>query len=178
MSGPQERTSRSFSDRVRDAGARVQLSPFDRLLDDAPELDRDRPLSPSEAMSVLKRAVRRDLEALLNAKRGWRSLPGLFPALVNSNAGYGLPDYTAGSMADADARERFRQEIERTIRVFEPRFARIAVRLLDADARLDSTLRLKIEGLLHADPAPEPISFDTIIDAATAEVAVKDDPFV
>ncbi len=178
MSDLPDRSARSFSDRVRDAGARVQLSPFDRLLDDAPELDRDRPLSPSEALSLLKRAVRRDLEALLNAKRRWRTLPGLFPALISSNAGYGLPDYTAGSMADADARERFRIEIERTIRAFEPRFARINVRLLDADARLDSTLRLKIEGLLHADPAPEPISFDTIIDAATAEVSVKDDPFV
>jgi type VI secretion system protein ImpF len=31
---------------------------------------------------------------------------------------------------------------------------------------------LKIEALLHADPAPEPISFDTIVNAATAEIEV------
>jgi type VI secretion system protein ImpF len=37
---------------------------------------------------------------------------------------------------------------------------------------LDSTLQLKIEALLHADPAPEPISFDTIVNSATAEVEV------
>jgi type VI secretion system protein ImpF len=33
-------------------------------------------------------------------------------------------------------------------------------------------LQLKIEALLHADPAPEPISFDTIVNSATAEVEV------
>jgi type VI secretion system protein ImpF len=38
---------------------------------------------------------------------------------------------------------------------------------------LDTTLRLRIEALLHADPAPEPISFDTIVNAATAEIEVS-----
>jgi type VI secretion system protein ImpF len=38
---------------------------------------------------------------------------------------------------------------------------------------LDTTLQLKIDALLHADPAPEPISFDTIVNAATAEIEVS-----
>ncbi|MCF3947612.1 type VI secretion system baseplate subunit TssE [Acidiphilium sp. AL] len=168
----------AFNDRVRDAGARVQLSPLDRLLDDAPDRDRDRPISPGEALAVLRRAVRRDLEALLNAKRRWRSLPPLLGELQSSIAGYGLPDYTSGSMADPGAREAFRAEVERTIKLFEPRFAQVTVRLVPAENPLDPTLHMRIDGLLHADPAPEPISFDTVVDATSAEIEVKGERFV
>ena len=45
--------------------------------------------------------------------------------------------------------------------------------LLDTDSTLDPTLRLRIEGLLRVEPAPEPIAFDTLVDPATAEVQVK-----
>ncbi|MGC9269048.1 type VI secretion system baseplate subunit TssE [Acidiphilium sp.] len=167
-----------FNDRVRDAGARVQLSPLDRLFDDAPDRDRDRPLSPGEALTVLRRAVRRDLEALLNAKRRWRSLPAKLTELPGSVAGYGLPDYTSGGMADPGAREAFRAEVERTIKQFEPRFARVSVVLLKAENPLDPTLHLRIDGLLHAEPAPEPISFNTIVDATSAEIEVRGERFV
>ena len=64
-----------FLDRMRDSGARVKLSVLDRLLDDAPEMERDRPLSATDALTVLRRAVRRDLEALLNARRRFASVP-------------------------------------------------------------------------------------------------------
>lgn len=162
-----------FSDRVRDAGARVQLSPLDRLLDDEPDRPRDRPLSAGEALSLLRRAVRRDLEALLNAKRRWRSLPPGLGELRHSIAGYGLPDYTSGSMADPASREAFRAEVERTIRLFEPRFAQLSVTLVRAENPLDPTLHMRIDGLLHAEPAPEPISFNTVVDATSAEIEVK-----
>jgi type VI secretion system protein ImpF len=168
----------SFNDRVRDAGARVQLSPLDRLFDDAPDRERDRPLSPGEAMAVLRRSVRRDLEALLNAKRRWRSLPAKLTELPRSVAGYGLPDYTSGSMADPGAREAFRAEVERTIKLFEPRFAQVVVVLVKAENLLDPTLHLRIDGLLHAEPAPEPISFNTIVDATSAEIEVRGERFV
>lgn len=162
-----------FNDRVRDAGARVQLSPLDRLLDDEPDRPRDRPLSTGEALSLLRRSVRRDLEALLNAKRRWKSLAPELGELRGSIAGYGLPDYTSGSMGDAVSREAFRAEVERTIRQFEPRFARLSVELVKAENPLDPTLYMRIDGLLHAEPAPEPISFNTVVDATSAEIEVK-----
>ena len=168
----------NHADRVRDAGARVQLSLLDRLLDDAPELERDRPLSAAEAMAVLHRAVRRDLEALLNAKRRWRSWPKHLDALASSNLAFGVPDFTSGAMSDPKAREAFRAEIERVVRLFEPRLASVTVSLVTAADALDATLHLRIEGLLHAEPAPEPISFDTLVDATTAEIEVKGGGFV
>jgi predicted component of type VI protein secretion system len=37
---------------------------------------------------------------------------------------------------------------------------------------LDTTLQLRIDALLRAEPVDEQISFDTIVNAATAEVEV------
>ena len=53
---------------------RVQLPLLDRLIDDAPEQhDRQAAVAPAEALAALRRSVRRDLEALMNARRRWRS---------------------------------------------------------------------------------------------------------
>jgi type VI secretion system protein ImpF len=85
---------------------------------------------------------------------------------------FGLPDYTAGAMNEESSRENLRREIERCIRLFEPRLVQVTVSLMPRKDELDTTLQLKIDALLHADPAPEPISFDTIVNAATAEIEV------
>jgi type VI secretion system protein ImpF len=162
-----------FLDRMRDSGARVKLSVLDRLLDDAPEMERDRPLSATDALTVLRRAVRRDLEALLNARRRFFSIPRVFSELASSSFSFGLPDYTAGSMNEEASREVLRREIERCIKLFEPRLVHVAVTLVPRKDELDATLQLRIEALLHADPAPEPISFDTIVNAATSEIEVS-----
>ncbi len=162
-----------FLDRMRDSGARVKLSILDRLLDDAPELERDRPLSGTEALTVLRRAVRRDLEALLNGRRRLFSIPRAYAELSISSLSFGLPDYTSGAMNEAPAREALRREIERCIKLFEPRLINVSVRLVPRKDQLDTTLQLRIEALLQADPAPEPISFDTIVNAATADIEVS-----
>jgi type VI secretion system protein ImpF len=162
-----------FLDRMRDSGMRVKLSVLDRLLDDAPEMERDRPLSATDALTVLRRAVRRDLEALLNARRRLFSIPRVFQELQSSSLSFGLPDYTAGAMNEDSSRDALRREIERCIRLFEPRLVQVSVSLIPRKDELDTTLQLKIDALLHADPAPEPISFDTIVNAATAEIEVS-----
>jgi type VI secretion system protein ImpF len=161
-----------FLERMRDSGARVKLSVLDRLLDDAPEMERDRPLSATDALAVLRRAVRRDLEALLNARRRFASIPPAYAELANSSFSFGLPDFTSGAMNEIASRELLRREIERCIRQFEPRLVHIAVTLVPPKDELDTTLQFHIEGLLHADPAPEPISFDTVVNAATADIEV------
>ena len=53
-------------------------------------------------------------------------------------------------------REELRLEIEDTIRRFEPRFLTVNVVLAPAHTALEATLRLRIDALLHAEPAPEP----------------------
>ena len=164
----------SRRDRAGIEAQRAQLPLLDRLIDDAPDTQLDAPLSPAEAVAILRRGVRRDIEALLNARRRWRSWPQGYTELAQSPVGYGISDFAAGAFNEPAERDRLRQQIEQTIRRFEPRLAQVRVVLVDADTNtLESTLRLRIEALLRVEPAPEPIVFDTLVDPATAEVQVK-----
>jgi type VI secretion system protein ImpF len=160
-------------DRGGEPRQRAQLPLLDRLIDDAPDVERDAPISLAEAAALLRRSVRRDIEALLNSRRRWRSWPEGYDELLVSPVGYGITDFAAGVFNDPAQRDRLRSQIEQTIRRFEPRLAQVHVVLIDGDNTLDPTLRLRIEALLRVDPAPEPITFDTLVDPATAEVQVK-----
>jgi type VI secretion system protein ImpF len=159
------------------AGRRASVSAsmplLDRLTDAEPDRAVDRPASPLETVEQLRRAVHRDLEALLNARRPWRSVPENLAALRLSPLAYGMPDFTAGAYNDRQQREVLRGEIEETIRRFEPRLTRVQVRLSDDGSLLRSTLRLSIDALLLTHPAPEPIVFDTTVDTTTADVVLS-----
>ncbi|MCW3473894.1 type VI secretion system baseplate subunit TssE [Limobrevibacterium gyesilva] len=172
MSGRTFRDGRGI-DNGRGPGPRAQLPLLDRLIDDAPDQERDPPMSGTEAMAILRRSVRRDLEALLNARRRWKSWPTSLGELDVSAVSFGIPDYTSGTFNDEKRREALRAEIEDIIRRFEPRFVSVRVSLIEGEDRLESTLRLRIEALLHAEPAPDPMTFDTMMDPTTADVVVK-----
>ena len=157
----------------RGSAARVQAPLLDRLIDDAPDQERDPPVSAADSMIALRNSVRRDLEALLNARRRWRSWPARLTQLATSPIGYGIPDFASGAFSDARRREELRIEIEETIRRFEPRFISVRVQLVDTQERLETTLRLRIEAVLHAEPAPEAVTFDTLVDPTTDDVVVR-----
>jgi type VI secretion system protein ImpF len=122
----------------------------------------------------LRRSVLRDLEALMNTRRRWRSWAPELTQLAVSSVDYGIPDFTAGVVNDPGQRERLRAEIETTIRQFEPRFERLRVVLMENANPLEPRLRLRIEAMLHAQAAHEPVAFETVIDTATASVVVRD----
>jgi type VI secretion system protein ImpF len=151
----------------------AQLSLLDRLIDDEPEKARDPFFSPTESITVLRRSVQRDLEALLNTRRRWRSWSEDYTELAVSPLGYGISDFSAGAFSDPRRREWLRSDVEQTIRRFEPRLVRLRVTLMKPKDELEARLHLRVEGLLRVEPAPEPIAFDTLVDAATAEVLVK-----
>lgn len=165
--------SRNPLRRGREELVRVQLSLLDRLIDDAPDVRSDAPMSAADADAALRRSVRRDLEGLLNSRRRWRSWPGEYGELATSLLGYGITDFAAGAFNDPDQRDRLRADIELAIRRFEPRLANINVSLLERAENLDSTLHLRVNAMLRTEPAPEPIAFDTLVDASTADVVVK-----
>jgi type VI secretion system protein ImpF len=169
MNGRQDRGRRTEQAR------RVQVPLLDRLIDDAPQAQQDPPASAAEGLALLRRNVRRDIEALLNARRRWRSWPRSYQELALSPLGYGIGDFTAGTFTDPAQRDRLRLQIEDTVQRFEPRLAQVRVILVDTGNPLESTLRLRIEALLRTEPAPEPIAFDTLFDASTAEVQVRPD---
>lgn len=152
---------------------RPRLPLLDRLIDDAPDQPSDPPLSVAKAHAASRVSLRRDLEALLNAHRRWRSWPEAYGELKVSPVAWGIPDFTAGAFNDPRRREELRAEVEEVIRRFERRLARVRVTLIEAKDTLAASLHLRIDGLLRVEPQPEPIAFDTLIDAATAEVEVR-----
>lgn len=148
-------------------------SVLDRLLDDEPETSREPPKSRHQVLRELKLSVRRDLEDLLNTRRRCGGWPADLKELERSLVGYGVPDFTGANMGSGEQREQFCRLLESVIRTCEPRFKAVQVRLLDNAESLDRTLRFRIDALLHAEPAPEPVVFDSALEPGTGSFEVK-----
>ena len=169
MSG---RLSRPGPKDTRAGDLRVRMPLLDRLLDDAPAERTDPPLSAGQAHADLLRGVRRDLEALLNARRPWRSLPEGYEALARSPLGYGLPDFAAGAFNQQARRELLRLEVQDALTRFERRLSDVRVEMAPT-VMTDPTLRLRIHAQLNADPAPVPVGFEMTADPRTGDFVVR-----
>jgi type VI secretion system protein ImpF len=148
-------------------------SVLDRLLDDEPDNSQETPKARHQVLRELKQSVRRDLENLLNTRWRCNSWPPDLDEVELSLVNYGIPDFTGVNMAAPSERERLRQTIERIVRRFEPRFKSVKVRLVDNVDPVDRTLRFRIDALLHAEPAPEPVVFDSQLEPATSDFEVR-----
>ncbi len=144
---------------------------LDRLLDDAPELATEPARDRTQRLADLKRSVRRDVEELLNTRR--RPLPGGFPEVAASVLAYGLPDFSGAGPATGKEREGFARQIEGILRTFDRRLSNVRVELKPTDDG-SRTLRFHITALLAADPAPEPVEFDSTLEPATGTFAVAE----
>lgn len=133
-------------------------------------------MTRAQSVRLLKAAVRRDLEWLLNTRRNAERLEAAHTELAASVYEYGLPDVTALSFANPKDRIKLLRSLETTIRTFEPRIANVKVVAIDsADGSSRQILRFQVEGLLKMDPAPEQISFDTVLQLSSGEYQVKGD---
>ena len=148
-------------------------SVLDRLLDDDPTATQEVPKSRTQVLRELKQSVRRDLENLLNTRRRWSGWPDHLEELSESLVNYGVPDITGLDLASDEQREDFLRTLEAVIRYFEPRFAKVSIEIQKDSEMLDRTLRMRIDGLLHATPAPEPVVFDSSVEPATGNVEVR-----
>ena len=156
------------------SGRLLLPSVLDRLLDDEPENKREAAAGRNQILRELKKSVRRDLESLLNTRaRNIVPAPEL-KELKQSLVNYGIPDFTALPMQSAKEREDFCRLIQAVLKQFEPRFKTVKVVLLENTEKMDRTLRFRIDGMLHAEPAPEPIVFDSILKPATESFEVKE----
>jgi type VI secretion system protein ImpF len=154
-----------------DTDIRVKPSLLDRLCDDEPDLTADRPLSRHQSIRALKASLMRDLSALLNAKRRETEVPAQFMELNQSLLTFGLPDFTSLSLRDPHEQNHLRREVEATIRRFEPRLSGVTV-MLEPRGEFDSALHFRVDALLKIKPEPEPICFDTVLDADTCHFRV------
>jgi type VI secretion system protein ImpF len=157
---------------VIDPDQPLVLSVLDRLIDAEPERTRDAPWARGQHMAMLRASVRRDLEELLNTRRRCLGWPEELQELPASMIGYGIPDFTGANMASESQQKAFLQEIERTIARFEPRFKYVEVRQTASTDDLDRTLRFRIYAEMYAEPAPEPMLFDSVLDPLSRNFSV------
>jgi type VI secretion system protein ImpF len=147
-------------------------SVLDRLLDDDPEVTREPARSRYQVLRQLKDSVRRDLENLLNTRVRCLSVPSALTELKQSLVNYGIPDFTGANMTTDKDRRDFARLLQAVIREHEPRFKSVKVKLLDNAEPMDRTLRFRIDALLHAEPAPEPVVFDSMLKPITGDFEV------
>jgi len=145
----------------------VTQSVLDRLI--AVE---DWPATRSQSLRFFRDALKRDLEWLLNTRQP--PLPQLasWPAAKASVINFGLPDISSLGLSSASDQRSLRLAIETCLRNFEPRLTDVHV-TLEASDTVDRRLRFHIEGNMKLDPAPEEISFDTVLELSSGEYKVK-----
>jgi type VI secretion system protein ImpF len=151
---------------------RVSLSVLDRLLDDEPQNSQEALLSRSRSMQLLRQAVRRDLEWLLNTRQRVGGVPAELALTSHSLAAYGLPDFTNLNTKSPQDRFFLRNALEETVINFEPRLENVVVRLLP-EQDTEHALHFRIDAWLKVDPVPEPVTFDTTLRLSSGEYLVK-----
>lgn len=154
----------------------VTQSVLERLIDREPDTKLEPAPTRSQSVRLLKASVRRDLEWLLNTRQNPDAVQDEYPELSKSLYNYGLPDFTAMSFDNAKDRARLLRHLEATIRIFEPRLASPRVVAVQSDdGRSSRIIRFQIEGLLKMDPAPEQVTFDTVLQLSSGEYQIKGD---
>jgi type VI secretion system protein ImpF len=142
----------------------ITVSVLDRLIDLEPGNRMENPLSRSQSVRLLKNAVRRDLEWLLNSRRICDPPDEGLKELNRSAYTYGLPDLSSLTMAASGDRNKLVRQILATINMFEPRLANVRLVVVETPDSAKKDVRLRVEAMLRMDPVPEPISFDTVIE--------------
>jgi type VI secretion system protein ImpF len=155
-----------------DSSRTVTQSLLDRLIDDKPR-EADAPMSRAQSVRNLKESLKHDLEWLLNTRRNPDAAPDSMQELSQSLFNYGLPDFSALSVSSTRDRDRLLVELERTVALFEPRLKDIRITLTTDSLGYSRVLHFQIEGMLQMDPAPEQVSFDTVLQLASGEYKVR-----
>lgn len=152
----------------------LRPSILDRLLDNEPQLQVEAERDKHQQLRDLRASVRRDLETLLNTRYRMLSPPPEFEHLEQSLLNYGLPDLATVNISDGDKKKEFTRDLEHILREYEPRFKTVKVRVQENNETTDRTLRFRIDATLYADPAPEVVVFDSILEPVSRTVNVEE----
>lgn len=155
----------------------LKPSLLDRLTDLSPEEPAERWTGGYQLLSDLRDSIRRDLERLLNTRQRWLDWPSDAPeereVIDTSVLAYGVRDVSGRNLASHAQRAAFLRSIESLIRAFEPRLQQVRVQLRSAADPYDRTLHFAIDGEVLAEPANEPLSFDTLVEPVTRTLRVE-----
>jgi len=143
-------------------------SVFDRLAD----LSTQGAESPAwYDVAALTRAVRRDLEDLLNTQRSIPKLAIDYPLLSESVIGYGVPDPSSFALDTPQGRRRFVSEICRVITTFERRLTDVQIELAADQKNRFRELRFRVIARLAVEAAPRLI-FESLLHVPTGQFSI------
>jgi len=158
---------------------RLLPSLLDRLIDEAPRETAESRERRAFSMADLRRAVRRDLEWLLNTVNLEAvSDIGGEPAVRDSVINFGMPALS-GITPNQAGRAAVQKRLRQAIIAFEPRILADSLRIVleeqdDADGHRDGSLVYRIEGMLWGQPLPEALYLRTEIDLERGDVSVAE----
>lgn len=146
---------------------KVRPSLMDRL--------KDMPEGSSSGFSdfELRESVQHDLQNLLNSRVRFLSPSKALKDTQDTIMNYGLPDLTSQQLTSEQGKQEFAAWVERTVRRYEPRFKSVQVTPFTASDN-SGRVNFRIEAVLYADPIPEDVSFDSVIDPLTQTISLRE----
>jgi type VI secretion system protein ImpF len=130
------------------------------------------PATRAQSLRAFKDSLKRDVEWLLNARRPPIEQLQQYPLAASSVINYGLPDVNSLSASSGRDQHTLIVTIQKALRNYEPRIANAKV-FLSRTELANRSLRFLVQGQIMLDPAPEEISFDTVLELTKGEYEVK-----
>ena len=157
-----------------DKKKKLRPSILDRLIDNDPNNAVEQDIDQHQKLKQLRHSVRRDLESLFNTRFRMVEPESDLTEVNKSMLNYGLPDLATVNISDKMKRKEFIQKLESILIEFEPRFKSIKVSYQENSDSVDRTLRFRINATLYADPSPEVVIFDSVLEPVTRTVNVEE----
>jgi len=152
----------------------VEQGLLDRLIDLEPDNRYEPALNRAESLRQFRLSVKRDLEWLLNTTRMPIEVPEFCKEVTQSVLFFGLPDITSIALQSSEDEQRLMRSLEIAIEMFEPRLARARVTARDYYTKSCQSLTFHVEAMLIIEPAPERISFDTVLEITKGAYSVME----
>jgi type VI secretion system protein ImpF len=157
-----------------DPSSFVLPSLIDRLIEDKTPTSGDATIARLQDTRQLRAAVRRDLEWLLNTRCTAPSPGEEMQDVQSSVYCFGLPDFSSLTANSGQDRARMIAAMQRAIEQFEPRLGDVSVTPVEDGDSQRRVMRFLVTGLLLTEPAPEQVSFDTVLELGRGEYRVRD----
>ncbi|RKZ70429.1 MAG: type VI secretion system baseplate subunit TssE [Gammaproteobacteria bacterium] len=157
-----------------DKKKKLRPSILDRLIDNDPGSNVEKDPDQQQKLKQLRNSVRRDLENLLNTRFRMLEPADEYTELKKSLLNYGLPDLATVNISDTIKQKEFVDHLQSILVDFEPRFKSVKVNYVKNANALDRSLRFRIDATLYAEPSPEIVVFDSIIEPVTRTINVEE----
>lgn len=128
---------------------------------------------PAGSVRMMKAAVLRDLEWLLNTRRIYTGVGQGRPELEKSLYRYGLADVTSLERGSSVSASLLARDLAESIRLFEPRLSQVRVTQKAEDDPASRVIHFLVEAMLDIDPEPMPIAFDTRLEVGRGDFKVE-----